>query len=72
MEVCHKKVRKTNQNASFEKNQKGLILKLGNRKVNNYYRTYKEKISLKFEYEMKRQLLRKYNNLFRRIGKFNM
>lgn len=60
---CHKKVRKTNQNVSFEKNQKGLILKLGNRKGNNYCRIYKEKTSLKFEYEMKGQLLRKYHNL---------
>ena len=30
LEACHKKVRKTNQNVSFEKNQKGLILKVGN------------------------------------------
>lgn len=63
LEACHKKVRKTNQNVSFEKNQKGLILKLGNRKANNYCRIYKEKTSLKFEYEMKGQLLRKYHNL---------
>lgn len=63
LEACHKKVRKTNQNVSFEKNQKGLILKLGNRKSNNYCRIYKEKTSLKFEYEMKGQLLRKYHSL---------
>ena len=63
LEACHKKVRKTNQNVSFEKNQKGLILKLGNRKGNNYCRIYKEKTSLKFEYEMKGQLLRKYHSL---------
>ena len=63
MEACHKKVRQTNQNVSFEKNQKGLILKLGNRKSNNYCRIYKEKTSLKFEYEMKGQLLRKYHSL---------
>lgn len=63
LEACHKKVRKTNQNVSFEKNQKGLILKLGNRKGNHYCRIYKEKTSLKFEYEMKGQLLRKYHNL---------
>jgi len=43
LEICHKDVRKTNQNVSFEKNQKGLILKLGNRKANNYCRIYKEK-----------------------------
>lgn len=63
LEACHKKVRKTNQNVSFEKNQKGLILKLGNRKGNNYCRIYKEKTSLKFEYEMKGGLLRKYHSL---------
>jgi hypothetical protein len=63
LEACHKKIRKTNQNVSFEKNQKGLILKLGNRKGNNYCRIYKEKTSLKFEYEMKGQLLRKYHSL---------
>lgn len=63
MEACHQKVRKTNQNVSFEKNQKGLILELGNRKGNNYCRIYKDKTSLKFEYEMKDQLLRKYHSL---------
>lgn len=51
--------RKTDQNVSFEKNKKGLILKLANRKGNNYCHIYKEKTSLKFEYEMKGQLLRK-------------
>ena len=55
--------RKTNKNISFEKNQKGLIVKLGNRKGNNCCRIYKEKTSLKFEYEMKEQLFRKYHNL---------
>lgn len=64
LEACHKKVRKTNQNVSFEKNQKGLILKLGNRKGNNYCRIYKEKTSLKFEYEMKGRSLQKSYNLF--------
>jgi len=61
LQACQKKVRKTNQNVNFEKNQKGLIFKLGNRKGNNYCRIYKEKTSLKFEYEMKGQLLRKYH-----------
>jgi len=63
LEACHKKVRKTNPNVSFETNQKGLILKLGNRKGNNYCRISKEKTSLKFESEMKGQLFRKYHNL---------
>ena len=45
--IGNQEVRKTNQNVSFEKNQKGLILKLGNRKGNNYCRIYKEKTSLK-------------------------
>jgi len=63
LENCQREFKQTNKNISLEKNQKGLILKLGNQKVNNYCRIYKEKTSLKFEYEMKGQLLRKYHSL---------
>jgi DNA relaxase NicK len=48
---------------SFEKNKKGLILKIGNRKSNQYFRIYQGKNSLKFEHEMKGKFLRKYHNL---------
>jgi hypothetical protein len=60
---CHQKLRTTNKNVSFEKNTKGLILKIGNRKSNHYSRIYQGNNSLRFEYEMKGRLLQKYNSL---------
>jgi len=62
-ENCHRKLKETNKNVIFEKNKKGLILKIGNRKSNQYFRIYQEKNSLKFEHEMKGKFLRKYHNL---------
>jgi hypothetical protein len=62
-ENCHRKLKQTNKNVIFEKNKKGLILKIGNRKSNQYFRIYQGKNSLKFEHEMKGKFLRKYRNL---------
>ena len=53
----------TNKNISLEKNSKGLILKIGTRRSNNYSQIYKRKNFLKFEHEMKGKFLQKYNLL---------
>lgn len=63
LENCYKKIKQTSKNVTLEKNRRGLILKIGNRKSNNYSRIYKEKNSLKFEYEMKGRSLEKSYNL---------
>ena len=63
LENCYKKIRQTTKNVTLEKNRRGLILKIGNRKSNNYSRIYQEKNSLKFEYEIKGRSLQKSYNL---------
>lgn len=63
LENCYKKIKQTSKNVDLEKNRRGLILKIGNRKGNNYSRIYQEKNSLKFEYEMKGRSLEKSYNL---------
>jgi len=63
LDACHKKISQTNKNVSFEKNKKGVILKIGNRKSNHFSRLYEGKDYLKFEYEMKGRFLRKYHLL---------
>jgi hypothetical protein len=62
-EKCHRKLNETNKNVSLQKNIKGLILKIGNRKSNHYSRIYQGKDFLKFEYEMKGRFLREYHTL---------
>lgn len=63
LENCHRKLKQTNKNFSFDKNSKGLILKIGSRRSNHYSRVYQVKNSLKFEYEMKGKFLQKYHLL---------
>ena len=63
LENCYKKIKQTNKNVTLEKNRLGLILKIGNRRSNNYSRIYETKNSLKFEYEMKGKSLEKSYNL---------
>ena len=63
LQNCYKKIKQTNKNVTLEKNRLGLILKIGNRRSNNYSRIYQEKSSLKFEYEMKGKSLEKSYNL---------
>jgi len=53
----------TNKNISLEKNSKGLILKIGTRRSNNYSRIYEGKNFLKFEHEMKGKFIKSYHNL---------
>lgn len=47
----------------LEKNTKGLILRIGNRRSNHYSRIYQTKKGLKFEYEMKGKALQPYHIL---------
>jgi len=60
---CHKELKQKNKNISLEKNNKGFILKIGNRRTNNYSRIYEGKDSLKFEHEMKGKFLQPYHLL---------
>jgi hypothetical protein len=62
---CEKKLMQTNKikNISLEKNSKGLILKIGSRRSNNYSRVYEGKNSLKFEHEMKGKFIKNYHTL---------
>lgn len=63
LQNCQKNLEQTNKNISLEKNRKGWILKIGNRKSNHYFRIYETKNSLKFEHEMKGKVLQQYHLL---------
>ena len=63
LDNCYKKLKQTNKNVSLEKNRKGFILKIGNRKSNQYSRIYQTKQGLKFEHEMKGKFLQHYHLL---------
>jgi hypothetical protein len=63
LQNCQKNIKQTNKNSSLEKNRKGWILKIGNRKSNHYFRIYETKNSLKFEHEMKGKVLQNYHLL---------
>ena len=63
MQNCQKNIKQTNKNSSLEKNRKGWILKIGNRKSNHYFRIYETKNSLKFEHEIKGKVLQNYHLL---------
>jgi hypothetical protein len=60
---CQQELKQKNKNINLEKNQKGWILKIGNRKTNNYSRIYEGKNFLKFEHEMKGKFLQTYHLL---------
>ena len=57
LDNSYKKLKQTNKNIILEKNSKGLILKIGSRRSNNYSRIYQGKNFLKFEQEMKGKLI---------------
>ena len=63
LENCQTKLMQTNKNISLEKNLKGLILKIGTRRSNNYSRIYQGKNFLKFEHEMKGKFIKTYHTL---------
>lgn len=46
---------------NYEKNKKGQILKLGNRRSNKFSRIYIEQNRLKFEHEMKGSFIKQYS-----------
>lgn len=63
LENCCMKLKRTNYKVQLEKNRKGFILKIGNRKANHYLRIYQQNNFLKFEYEMKDRFLQKFHKL---------
>ena len=63
LENSQKELNRRDRNVSLEKNSKGFILKIGNRRSNNYFRIYQGKNSLKFEHEMKGKFLQDYHSL---------
>ena len=63
LQNCQTKLMQTNKNISLEKNSKGLILKIGTRRSNNYSRIYQGKNFLKFEHEMKGKFIKTYHTL---------
>ena len=63
LENCQRELNRRDRNLSLEKNSKGFILKIGNRRSNNYFRIYQGKNSVKFEHEMKGKFIQKYHLL---------
>ena len=63
LQNCQTKLMQTNKNIRLEKNSKGLILKIGTRRSNNYSRIYQGKNFLKFEHEMKGKFIKTYHTL---------
>ena len=63
LQNCQTKLMQTNKNISLEENSKGLILKIGTRRSNNYSRIYQGKNFLKFEHEMKGKFIKAYHTL---------
>ena len=57
LDNCQKNIKQKNKNISLEKNTRGLILKIGNQRSNNYSRIYQTKNYLRFEHEMKGKVL---------------
>jgi len=63
LDNSQRELNRRDRNVSLEKNSKGFILKIGNRRSNNYFRIYQGKNSLKFEHEMKGKFLQEYHLL---------
>lgn len=61
LQECLKIIQQTNKNVILEKNKKGSILRIGNRRSLNKYRVYQRKNILRFEYEIANEkILQKY------------
>ena len=60
---CSRNLKQTNKNVSLEKNERGLVLRIGSRKSNHYLRIYETKNVLRFELEMKGKNLHPYHHL---------
>lgn len=52
---CFQNLKQTNKNVSLEKKERGLVLRIGNRKSNNYVRIYQTNNTLHFEHENERE-----------------
>jgi hypothetical protein len=63
LENYQRKLKQRNESVSFEKNSKGLILKLGSLRSDNYSRICQTKNSFKFEHEMKGKFIQNYHKL---------
>lgn len=63
LQNCQTKLKQTLTNVRFEKNSKGIILKIGHRGSNHYSRIYQTRHSLKFEYEIKGKVIQDYHSL---------
>ena len=59
------KIKQMNQTSSYQKNSKGVILKIGNRGSNHYFRIYTSstKDYLRFEHEIKKESLKPCDSL---------
>lgn len=62
LENCQKKLAQKHQNVILEKNREGFVLRIGNRRTNNYIRIYRKKDTLRFELEMKGKLIENYHS----------
>lgn len=60
---CQQKLKQGNRKTSLEENKSGWILRIGNRRTNNYLRIYEKGQVLRFEHEMKGKLIEKYHIL---------
>jgi hypothetical protein len=60
LQNSYAKLKQTIKTIHLEKNPKGMILKIGNRRSNNYSRIYQKQDSLRFELEMKGKILQNY------------
>lgn len=48
---------------NFDQSTKGYILRIGNRKSSNFYRIYQTKTGLRFELEIKKNLIKRFSDL---------
>ena len=48
---------------NFDQSTKGYILRIGNRKSSNFYRIYQTKTGLRFELEIKKNLIKQFSDL---------
>ena len=58
---CQKTFARSKKNiAEYTRNHQGLILRIGARKSPNHYRVYQATNGLRFELEMKKTIIQKY------------
>lgn len=62
---CKQKLTQFNINIKYEQNDRGRILRIGNRRSNRYSRIYEKSNYLRFEYEIKGSVLNSFAPLFK-------